>query len=236
MQVLITRPRDDAEPLSQILRAAGHTPHIEPMMTIVPVPGPIPDLAKFQAILLTSANGARALARASAVRDRPVFTVGAATKRVARAAGFQHVEQADGDVDALAQLVARRLRPKAGPLLHVAGTVVAGDLAGRLASRKFTIERAVLYEARAVGRISPKTAAALNAGKIDIALLFSPRTARIFVDLASAQGLGGACREVIAGCLSANVAKAAGKLVWRDIIVAARPDQDALLRRLGLRH
>jgi len=50
MQVLITRPRDDAEPLARILRTAGHVPRIEPMMTIAPLPGPIPDVANFQAI------------------------------------------------------------------------------------------------------------------------------------------------------------------------------------------
>ncbi len=234
MQVLITRPREDAEPLARQLRAAGHEVCIEPMMTIRPVAGPPPDLKRFQAVLLTSANGARALARVTTVRDRPVFAVGAATARAARAAGFHPVEEAAGDVDALARLVAERLAPDAGPLLHVAGTVVAGDLAGQLASRKFTMERAVLYEACAAARISDETAAALSAGAIDMALFFSPRTARIFADLAQAQGLDEACRGVIAGCLSAQVAKAAAALTWRDVVTAPEPRQDALLNCLGL--
>ena len=50
-----------------------------------------------------------------------------------------------------------RLRPEGGRLLHVAGSDVAGDLAGLLRDAGFAIERVVLYEARPVAGLSPPT-------------------------------------------------------------------------------
>src|SRR5690606_18555276 len=113
----------------------------------------------------------------------PVYAVGDATAQAARAAGFDTVESAGGDVVALAALVAERLSPGGGSLLHVAGSQTAGDLAGRLSALGFTVHREALYEARQAQALSAETAAALRQGTIDAAAFFSPRTASAFVTL-----------------------------------------------------
>src|SRR5262245_66205847 len=126
MRILLTRPREDAEALAATLRARGHDVTIEPLFSVFPVDdGPI-DLNGVQAVLLTSANGARALAQRTARRDLGVLAVGDATAATARALGFSAVESAGGNVDDLVQLVRTRLRPDGGVLLHAAGSVVAG--------------------------------------------------------------------------------------------------------------
>ena len=119
-------------------------------------------LAGVQGILATSANCVRALAANLAERGLPVWAVGDATARCARDLGFTRVESASGDVDALAALVAKRVSPADGGLLHAAGTKVAGDLAGRLSPLGFDIRRAVLYEARTAKALSPALIAALE--------------------------------------------------------------------------
>ena len=81
---------------------------IEPVIDIHPLNDvQLPNLDKMQALLLTSANGVRAFAerQAGALPDLPVFCVGDATARAARAAGFGNVESAGGDVDDGALLV-----------------------------------------------------------------------------------------------------------------------------------
>lgn len=229
MRLLLTRPREDAEPLAAELRRAGHEVLIEPMLEIRPLPDARLDLGGVQAALLTSANGARALAAATARRDLPVCAVGDATARAARSAGFADVASADGDVGALAALVRARLDPAAGRLLHVAGSAVAGDLSGALADAGFAVDRAVLYEARKAAALSPACRAALKDGRLDAALFFSPRSAAAFVRLADTAGLAGACRRLSALCLSRAVADAAGVVPWRGISVAIRPTQADLL-------
>lgn len=234
MRLLVTRPRDDAEAFAQALAARGVDTMIEPMIEIVDRPGPAVVPGDAQAILFTSANGVRALVRRNRSNladflDLPAFAVGAASARAARGAGFHQVESAAGDVTALAGLVTARLVPGDGPLLHVAGSDVAGDLTGMLAVAGFTVRRAAIYAVRKATALSAATLDALRQGKIDGVTFFSPRTAAAFVSLGRESGALPALAGVAALCLSQAVAQAAGAVSWRVIIVAPRPDQDALL-------
>ena len=230
---LITRPRADAEALAEAVRALGAEPLIAPMLTIENLPGPAPDAEGVQAVLLTSANGARALAARLAPGDAmfqlPVHCVGDATARAAADCGFARPHTADGDVEALAQAVARTLNPGAGRLLHIAGRHVAGDLAGRLEGRGFEVSVAALYEARAAEALDAPTTAALAGGEVDMALFFSPRTTRTFVTLVEAANLSGSVGAAAALCLSEAVAAEAQRLPWARCRVAEAPTQSALL-------
>lgn len=231
MRILNTRPAPDAAGLTAALRARGHAVVEAPMLAVRPVAGAALglDLAGVQAILATSANGVRAFADARPERGLPLFAVGDATARAARAAGFEKVFRAGGDVEALAATVREEVDPGAGALLHVAGSVVAGDLAGSLGGSGFDVRRAVLYAAEVPAALPAAAAEGLTAGTIDAIVLFSPRTARTFVDLVVAAGLAGACRAVVALCLSPAVAAVAATVEWRAVRTAARPEQDALL-------
>jgi uroporphyrinogen-III synthase len=229
VRVLITRPRDDARALAEALASRDIETLVEPMLEITPLaPGDL-DLDGVQAILLTSANGARALAAATSQRDLLVLAVGEATAAAATAVGFSKVTAGGGDVEALAELVEKSCDPLAGPLVHVSGSAVAGDLGGQLGALGFAVRRTVLYEARAVTALSEAAAAALSRGALDAVLLFSPRTANAFVTLVERAGLAAALKRVEALCLSAAVADVARRAVWKVVRVAVRPDQEALL-------
>jgi uroporphyrinogen-III synthase len=229
MRVLVTRPKDDADPLAAALGRRGIAALIEPLMHIVDVAAPPPDLAGVQALLVTSANGARAFARRHPRRDIKIMAVGDASAAVAHTLGFKSVKSAKGDVQALAALVRTELDPARGALLHAAASDVAGDLAGELGGAGFDYRRVVLYQARPADALSEGTIEALRTGALDGVILFSPRTARLFVDLAQAAGVGEFCRDLVAYCLSRAVADAAKALPWRDMVVARRPDQDSLI-------
>lgn len=234
-RVLVTRPAEDAAPLAAALTARGCEPLIEPMLEIVWLDGPPPEVDGVQALLFTSANGVRGYARRTSRRDHPVYAVGDATARAAREAGFASVESASGDVYALAALAAARCAPRAGPLLHVAGTKLAGDLASHLAEKGFSVRRETLYDAVPSTHLSENTVEALRTGTLAAVLFFSPRTARSFVRLLDGAGLSDRCRTVDALCLSPAVAEAArtygalGATPWQNVRVASRPEQEALL-------
>ncbi|MEQ8228901.1 MAG: uroporphyrinogen-III synthase [Rhodospirillales bacterium] len=237
VKIIITRPELDAAETARRVTELGHEAVIAPLMTVHITPGPPLDLAGVQALLLTSANGARALAGRMGRRipDLSVLCVGDATARAAQAAGLANVESAGGDVDDLARLAAARLRPEEGDLLHVAGTKVAGDLAGVLGADGFGYRREVLYEARAAENL-PEAAhgAIIRCGAGDAAcavMLYSPRTAALFRELAGAAGLGDALGRATALCLSANVAARAGR-PWGAVRVAPEPTEDSLFDTL----
>ncbi len=158
LTALITRPEEDARPLAEALAERGVATVIEPLLVIRPLPEAAADLAKdlagVQALLFTSANGARAFAELSPRRDIGVLAVGDATASAARGLGFTAVESAGGDVQALARLVKQRLKPAGGPLLHAAGSAVAGDLAEILAADGFDLRRRMLYESATATALS----------------------------------------------------------------------------------
>ncbi len=232
LRALVTRHRDEAGSLSAALAIRAIEALVEPLMEIHWQAPEAFDLTGVQAILCTSANGVRAVARMSGERRVPVLAVGDATAARARAEGFDPVESAAGDVGDLARLAAARLRPQDGPLLHVAGNVVAGDLVGLLRAQGFTVERRVLYEARAAAALSPEAVDSLRAGAIAFALFFSPRTAAIFARLADVAGVAERCARVTALSISASADAALAGLPWHDRRIAERANQLALLDAL----
>ena len=236
MKALVTRPEEDAAPLVAELRARGIEGIAAPMLTIVPRPDAAAQLAGamagVQAVLFTSANGARQFATASSRFDVPAFCVGDATAAAARIAGFRAVFSAAGDVADLAALAAARLAPHQGPLLHATGAAAAGDLAAALGAKGFVVRRIELYRADEARAVAPEIVAAIRRGEVAAALFFSPRTGRSFVRLARDAGIGENCREMTAIALSPNVATSLRTLNWRDVLIAASPNQPALLAAL----
>jgi uroporphyrinogen-III synthase len=180
-------------------------------------------------VLLTSANGARALAEASETRSKPVFAVGDVTARTAEALGFGNVASAGGNVAALADLVSERLKPEDGPLLHVSGVVVAGDLAGALAANGFDVRRFALYDAREVSALPDSARRALEARALDVAAFFSPRAAALFARLVGEAGLAQACAAVTAVTISPAATEPLAALPFKATLAAAQPTRQAVL-------
>ena len=236
MRVLITRPRPAAMMLAARLSDSGHQAIIEPLLTILPDPDArerlAPALDGAQALVFTSTNGVASFAAASERRDLPAFAVGGGTALTAREAGFSEVENASSNVETLAALVAGRLKRDAGPIVHASGHVVAGDLAGRLTRLGFTVRSVPIYQAITAGALEDATVAAFQAGNIDAALFFSPRTAATFVRLARAAGIAGDCAGTIGMALSPAVAAELEALRWRRIVVSELPIEAEMLKAL----
>ena len=224
MRLLITRIEAEARRLADALAAAGHDCAVAPLLAIVPRVAPL-DLRGVQALLVTSGSGIEGLAAATERRDLPLYAVGDSTARKARAAGFSTVHSAGGNVEDLTDLVATRLDPAAGRLLHAAGAALAGDLAGALAARGFAVDRVTLYDSVAATALPEPVAQGLAAGAFDGVLFFSPRTAATFVTLAR----NGLPKPDFSGrtayCLSAAVADALAPLGFGRVLVAAHPTE-----------
>jgi len=227
MRLLITRAAEEADSLAALLGGKGHDCLVAPLIEIVPRPGVTIDAAGVQGFLVTSANGARALGRATGRRDLPVWAVGDASARCAADLGFTAVHSADGDVEALAALVADKARPQDGRLVHAAAATLAGDLAGRLRAAGFAVDSLTLYDSVTATALPPAAAQALATRAFDGILFFSPRTAATFVTLARSSEADLATGT--AYCLSAAVAAVVAPLGFGRVLVAARPTQADLI-------
>jgi uroporphyrinogen-III synthase len=259
MRILVTRPLEDGQQVAARLAAMGHQALLAPLLEPRWRDGPQPDFAGVQAILATSANGIRALARRmhrpaspfSAERgkgevafaseakpsgsegrrgfDIPVFAVGPQTAEEARRAGFSLVRNADGDARALAAAVPDWADPGKGTLLHVCGEEAPGLLGDALRAQGFDVRRAALYAVEAARALPPAAVKALSENVLDGALFFSPRSAQVFCDLAA----GLPIQNLTAFCISPATASALPPRAFARTAVAGAPNQDALLALLA---
>ena len=230
MRVLVTRPEPQASATAALLEARGHVVHKAPLARIERLAPPLPPAAAVDAVVLTSANAAFALA---AYRQLPVFAVGEATARAARAVGAAAVTVAEGEWRSLAALLAGPRGPAPGArLLHLSGAEIRGDLAGAAAAAGFAVERHVVYAARAEPWLDPLVFDLLARAALDAVLFFSPAHATIWrrqIERAAAADLLFAARAVAS---SDAVAEPLRALPWRAVAVAAAPEVTRLIDRL----
>ncbi len=234
MKVLITRPQPDADQFAEDCRKAGLDPVVAPLMTVRfhkdwEAPGDAGALA------FTSANGVRAFAGASRVRNLAAFCVGEATAAAAGDAGFATVHAAGGDVESLANLIADNAGAVSGPIVHVAGARRAGDLIAALKERGLGARRIVAYETAEATDLPAEARSALGSGRALAAAFFSPRTAQLFLKLVDAAGLAEALTRCRAVCLSDAVADVAKRAQWRVIDTASERNAAAMIALMTAR-
>lgn len=233
MRLLLTRPVRESEILAQILNRLGHDTVIEPLLSIEPQQNAKIPARSYQAILVTSAYGARAfVAHEAAVihKSVAVFAVGQTTADVLE--GFENVDVGAHGVDELEAKIRSQLMPDKGPLLYVRGQHVAGNLGDNLIAAGFDVDEVILYEAVESVAFSSAVLVEFQQGLFDGVVLFSPRTARIFCKLIENAGLGKALAEVTLYCLSQNVADSCGfadGMAGERRVIAKMPTQESLI-------
>ncbi len=230
MRILVTRPEPDASRQADKLVARGAAV-LAPLLAIETIANVPLQLEGAQAVLVTSRNALSALATHHKLAEAlalPLFAVGEATARAAQGLGFADVTAGPGTGEALAKLVSEELQPRQGPLVHLAGETQAFDLKAALTSQGFEVRQPVLYRAFAASELPPEALRLLKAGKLDGAILMSPRTGSIFADLLVRQDAVTQARRIVCFCLSEAVAEAVTPLGCA-VRVAARPrEQDVL--------
>jgi uroporphyrinogen-III synthase len=182
----------------------GLKPVVAPLFAITAVTGPAVEAARFDAVLLTSANGAR---HAPAGLERlPCFAVGEGTAGAARAAGFGDVRTGPRDGAA------------AAAMMTAAGVRRALHLCGRdhlaVEAQGVEIERRIVYSAEPLPRPRFEGPA--------VAMIHSARAGARFAELAGDRS------GIAIAAISEPAAAAAGE-GWAAKAVAEAPRDQALL-------
>jgi uroporphyrinogen-III synthase len=235
MRLLVTRPEGDARRTAAALAARGHQVRIAPLLKIEAIAGADLGSPPWHALLMTSANAPQAIAghaRLPELRALPVLAVGRRTAEAARAAGFTDVTSADGSAGDLVGLVAGRFSAGA-PLLYLAGSDRARDLAADLTPRGIAVRTVEIYRARAAEELPPQIVDALRAGDLEGVLHFSRRSAEIFVQCAERAGVVAAALRPLQFCISAQAAAPLARAGADKIRIAAQPEEDALVALTG---
>jgi uroporphyrinogen-III synthase len=230
VRLLLTRPEPDATRSAAALRRRGHTVVAAPLMRMQPLAAEFS--GTFAAVLITSANAARAIAgdaRAGELRALPLFAVGARSAEAAREAGFADVTSADGALADLVRRVATQVRGGTR-LLYLAGEDRTGDLAGDLGRHGIAVETAVIYRVAPLDALPHEVIAAI--GALDGVLHYSRRSAETLLRLAERAGVLETLRGLAHYCLSAEVARPLRDAGAARLAIAAKADENELFRLL----
>lgn len=202
--LLILRPEPGASETAARALGMGLEPVVAPLFAIHGLEARPVERADYDAILLTSANGARYAP--PGVAGLPCFAVGESTAEAARRSGFRDIRVGPGDGAAAAAMIAaagmkRVLHPCGRDHLPIEAAGVA-------------IERRIVYAAEPAAR-EPFDGPA-------VAMIHSPRAGRRFAELARDRS------SIVIVAISAAAAAAVGE-GWSATAVAAAPRDQALL-------
>jgi len=239
MAVLVTRPHPDDETTAASLRARGFDVLRAPMLRFEPVAVHEDMNARYSAVIVTSANALRGIEphlKGHRMLELPLFAVGEHTAAAARRAGFTHVVSANGDAANLRALVLASLKAKelkkASTLLYLAGAELSRDLASELEESGFRVVTQTTYKMIAVKSLPRETCDAFAANQVEAVLHYSQRSARAFLDAARAAGVEISALAIPQCCISATVASVVRDAGATQVVVAATPDENALLEAL----
>jgi len=211
--VAVLRPEPGNAATAAAIEALGLTAIRLPLFEVHAIDWTPPDVTRFDALLLTSANAPRhAGPRLAALRGLPVHAVGDATAAAARDAGLEVVAVGDRDGAALVAAAAAS---------GVRRGLLLGGRDRALASHPIIAEAIAVYASDPVA--VPVEALDQLAGSV--VLLHSARAARRVADLIDRAGIDR--RTVRLAAISAAAADAAGG-DWEHIAAAATPDDAAL--------
>ena len=231
-RVLVTRAREQAQPLVAALRAEGLEPLPVPAIAVVLEPGggaldaASRRLSDVAWVFVTSANGARAIVAVARRTAAPLHAprwaaVGAATAAVLERAGIGVAFQPTASSG---MALGMELPLAAGEaILLVRGDLATDDLPARLRSRGAGVTEVVGYrtqEAPAASR--PLLRRAFAGGPPAAAVLASGSGARGLAALASAEGLDATAVPTV--CIGPETALEAGRLGFEVLAVSHAAD------------
>lgn len=223
MKLLVLRPEPGAAATAERARAMGLDPVIAPLFTVEPLAWEPLDPARFDALMMTSANVARhAGPQLALYAHLPAFAVGSETATAMKLAGLPAPITGEGD----ARVLLTRIHADGfRHILHPCGEHRAG-----LPGEGARVTPVPVYTARAVAALAPAAIDAAHDGAV--ALLHSPRASALFATLADAAGVDRRTVAVVA--ISEAAARAAGG-GWRSVSAAFAPrDADMLAVARGL--
>jgi uroporphyrinogen-III synthase len=206
-RLIVLRPEPGASATAAKARKLGLDVEAIPLFELEPVEWEAPDAARFDGLLITSANAVRHAGEAfQQLRGLPVHAVGEATAQAAREAGFGIGNVGEGGVERLLGSIPAELK-----LLHLCGEDRSDPSDMRQAITAVPVYRARERDAPDLGDVRGA-----------VAMIHSPRAARRFAELVEE-------KSSIAVAAISPVAAAAAGGGWERVESAGEPSDDALL-------
>ncbi|MBF0143215.1 MAG: uroporphyrinogen-III synthase [Magnetococcales bacterium] len=239
--LLITRPEPEALATARMVEAVGGVAHVAPALLLAPPldPAPLREAVgrcdRFDGVILTSANGARAFLRAlpPGLSPAPIFAVGPKSAAVLTGAGLPVAtpEQA-GDAEVLARYLLERFGRDRHYLFLRAGEG-RETLVGILTAEGVSVTLVEAYRMVAATTLDTGIRARLERGEMDAVTFFSARSAEAFLALLGPDRHRWWSPSIRVAALSPAIARGLMLHGFEGVVTAPVPAAESLLAALA---
>lgn len=192
--ILVTRPQPEADTFRQLIEANNGRALLAPALEILPPLDPKPfefaiaEVSRYDGIIITSANGARAflsqLAQSSIAIGQvpPIFAVGKKTAQIIKSANYAVTfpDNPSGGIELAAAI--KVWQPAGCHMLFPRAEQGREELAAILTAAGYIVDLVVAYRTQPITTLPKNVQQALVAGQIDAIPFFSGRTAQAFLN------------------------------------------------------
>ncbi|MBX2833689.1 MAG: uroporphyrinogen-III synthase [Micavibrio sp.] len=227
--ILITRPYPEAETLARDLREEGIESIISPVLAYQNLDQPYQKSDDFKGIVFTSAAGVRAFAQNADFIHLKCFCVGASTAEAAHMVGYTDIVEGDKGAGRLAGMIEESALDSCASLLYVHGADLAHDLVREFKGSKNKLIGLPVYKAIAASALSMQAVEVIKANEVRGVLLYSKRSADIFMRLIEDHALSDCLDSMKVLCISQSVVECVRIGNWKDILVSDVPSRTSMV-------
>jgi uroporphyrinogen-III synthase len=238
MGILITRPEDDSQKISQTLEEHGLKTYIFPLFKIILMPL-VSILApeNYHALIFTSSHGVRACTEQktpdesflSCFKNTPLFCVGKHTAETAHVMGFENIISVTSTAaDMIGKISSLPHIHKFQRFLYIRGEHIAIDIRNGLQNDGMTVDERIVYTTQSPDKFPETIRRYILNGSITTVLLYSKRTGEIFTQLAKHDNLP--LENIQAIIISNNAAQSVRHAGFKTIAIAKYPDSISMFR------
>ncbi len=231
MRVLIPQATQNAAVIASALQKRGHHGLTIPVVTVERTEKPLIKLEGAQGFIVTSPDGARALADTIGVRTFPVFADSLTTGSELERLGFKSVKSAKDDSSDLAKLIEKNANPNHGAFIYACSTAAPVQLSALLSNMGFAVRSVPLYSVKRVDQIPPELTKILTTG-VDAALFLSAHEARAFVALIQLNQLNDEAKKLKVVAANPVVAAPLRALKFKAVVVPDSGDLESVFASL----
>ena len=230
-RVLVTRSGADAERTAGQLSAMGLEPLILPLTGAKALPAiALPDVARFDAIAVTSANAVR-LAPARLLRQlagKPCYAVAEHTAAAARDHGLD-VVAVGTEGGALLGGMMGSASPRPAQVLFLAARTRSHELEAALADQRILVDALEIYDSRPIEHSRDHVGAVTQWRAVGAALVYSSQAAHELRQLAASKPFAFLFENTRYICMSERVAEALTPVPGGNVAIAAERNENAML-------
>ena len=224
MSILITRPYHLGINSQNKISKLGKKSLLIPLIKIKYLNIEISD-SNYDYIVVTSQNAIATFRNNLWMKDKYILVVGGEKKELLLQENYKKILICEENVSGLIDNIYKKISI-ASNILYICGDHLSYDLEGSLKSNSYNITSKVVYTSDAITELSKNEIAQINE-VVEIVMLYSPRTAKIFVDLALKYNLY--TRNKIAISISNKCANNIVKLQWMGVKIASSPNEIKML-------